>query len=278
MAVHRIYFNAKNWDMSRSCPDGKVEKCFISGLFGRLEEVFVLGDWSDVPSEIISKPMMLEQNSIYHFCFWLKGGENKDGNEVCQLQVMFDGKMDQVNRYRLSQNYITPIKEVQGWRLYDISFETNKNSVTQLKFIAQKCSMTIMAAGDPEEYKHLQDTPRVSKTVVHPEKSIQKKKRNPFDFGPYTTDQGTFTELHNEQTLNRRDMEATEIYQKILSRLDEGCMQQQIINEIVEELTERIRQNIDLESLVKECSDSINTKELQEELRRVIKEHIHKTI
>lgn len=278
MAVHRVYFKAKNWEVNRNCPSSIVERCYISGLFGQLEEVFVIGDWSDTISEIISKPMMLEQNSIYHFCFWLKVEEHNDENEICQLQVMFDGKNDQVNRYRLSQDYIVPLKETQGWRLYNISFETQKNSITQLKFIAKKCIMTIMAAGDLEEYKNLESSTRASKTSISSGQDIHRKKRNPLDFGPFTSDGGSLRKVHNEQKLRKQEIQATELYQQILKKLDEGCIRQQIVDDIMEELTEQIRESIDLESIVKEYSSTIDTKQLQEEIRKVIKEHIQRGI
>ena len=187
MPIHRLYFKARSWEFNKSCPGNKGERCFISGISGELEEVFLIGSKSNSRTEIVSKPMMLEKNNLYRFCFWLKDGENEEGSETCQLQVIFDGKNDQIYQYKLNQNYISPLKIVHGWRLYDLPFETRNNSVTQLKFVVERTTLTIMHASDPEDYKNLLDDRQVAREN---EKNIgieQRMKKNPLDIGLYTS-------------------------------------------------------------------------------------------
>lgn len=242
MAIHRIFFSARNWELNRKCPNNVGERCIISGINGKLEEVYYLDATKNGRSEIVSKPMMLERNSLYRFSFWLKGGENLAGDELCQLHVIFDGKSDQAYQYKLSKNLIFPLKEVQDWRLYDISFATYNSNVTQLKFIVERADLTVMPAADPEEYKNLKDD---------------------------RTDGG-------RKKLSHKEIVATDLYQQILKRLDQGYMEQQIINDIVDQMTEKIKKSIDLERLLQEVSDSIDTLQLQNEIRNVIKAHIEK--
>lgn len=242
MGIHRIYFSARNWELNRKCPNNVGERCFISGIDGKLEEVYYLDATKNARSEIISKPMMLERNSLYRFSFWVKGGENLAGDEVCQLHVVFDGKNEQAYQYKLNGNHIFPVKEVQEWRLYEISFATYDTHVTQLKFIVERADLTVMPAADPVEYKNLIDDRTVS----------------------------------GRNKLSHKEIVATDLYQQILKRLDTGYMEQQIVNDIVEQLAEKVKQDIDLESLVKDFSNSMDTEQIQNEIRNLIKEHIEK--
>ena len=268
MPAHRIYFKARNWEFNKGCPDNKGERCFISGIDGQLEEVFIIGSKTGNHTEILSKPMMLEKYNRYSFCFWLKDGESEEGSQIYQLQAIFDGKNDQAYQYKLNQSYIVPIKVVDGWRLYDISFDTQNHSVTQLKFVVEGGIMTIMSAVDPEDYRQLQDD------RVLPQKNVQEKavnhgKRNPLNFGPYTS---------NKQTLTKNELVANNLYQQIVKKLDEGCVQQRIIDDIVDQLVERIEKEINIERMLKEYSESINGKQLEEEIRNILKEHIRKEL
>ena len=248
MPIQRIYFKARNWEFNKACSENKGERCFISGLSNNLEEVFSIGSRENSRTEIISKPMMLEKHTLYRFSFWLKEVEKEEGSKNCKLHVIFDGKNDQVYQYKLSQNYINPIKIVEGWRLYDISFETQTNSVTQLKFVVEGATIMIMSAQEPSEYKDLKD----DRLVKQKEKEFQ------------------------HQSLTNNEIVATNLYQQILSKLEEGYIQEQIMDDIVTELVKRIEKDIDLENLVKEFSGSMNTKQLQGEIRNVLKEHIRK--
>ncbi len=278
MSTHRIYFNARNWEFNKTCVDNIGERCFISGLYGQLEEVFIIGSKTNRRTELVSKPMMLEKNGLYHICFWVKAGEKEESSEVCQLHVIFDGKNDEVYRYRLNGGFINPIKVVEGWRLYDLFFETKSNGVTQLKFVVEKAEVTIMHASDSEDYIGLpDDRDTVNKTSVD-KKFTQGVRRNPLDFGPSTVnstkDKSKSTNQPPHTYLTQNEIEARNLYQQILNKLEDGVIQQKIVDDIVSQLVEQVEKNINLDSLLKELSESVPVEQLQRNIRNVIKEHI----
>lgn len=273
MSTHRIYFNARNWDFNKTCLDNTGERCFISGLYGQLEEVFIIGSRSNRRTEIVSKPMMLEKNRLYRFCFWVRDGENEEKSEVCQLHVVFDGKSDQVYHYRLNGDFIHPIKVVQGWRLYDLFFETHHSSVTQLKFVVERATMTIMHASDPEDYTKLKDD-RSPVQTSQMEKKATHTGKNPLDFGPFIAKNSK--EVLPLTSLTQNEIEATNLYQQIIKKLEDGVVQQQIVEDILSQIVERVEKEIDIDSLVKDVSTSINIGHLNKEIRQVIKDNMGK--
>ncbi len=278
MSTHRIYFNARNWEFNKNSVDNIGERCFISGLYGQLEEVFIIGSRNNSRTELVSKPMMLEKNRLYHICFWVKDGEKEEGSEVCELHVIFDGKTEEVFRYRLNGGFINPIKVLEGWRLYDLFFETKSNGVTQLKFVVEHSAVTIMRASDPEDYVKLPDD-RDTMNKLSAEKKLAKGvRRNPLDFGPTTVgsneSKSTSNNLPQHTYLTQNEIEARNLYQQILSKLEDGVIQQKIVDDIVSQLVEQIEKKINLDSLLKELSESIPVDQLQKDIKNVIKERI----
>lgn len=159
-----IFFNPKKWQSHPDVDGGKSDRFFINGVFDdTLTEVYSLGAWGWEWSEITNGMMTLEKNTEYHFVFWLNGGENDNGNEICQLHIMFGDnslridKSDWDNKlvYKLNRSYIKPLRRYKGWELYDIPFVTSDKEYTQLRFVAQRAPMTVMTAEEPEKYTEL---------------------------------------------------------------------------------------------------------------------------
>lgn len=156
-----LFFDPKAWYRD---PDvgGSVERFFItSPIDESLLEVWSISGWLDGNlSGITSGLMALEKNTKYHFLFWLNGGENDKRNETCQCQIMFSHNNIRVDRsdwdnkmtYNLNRNYIKPVKQYMGWRLYDITFTTQDKAFTQICLVARNAPTAFMAAEKPECY------------------------------------------------------------------------------------------------------------------------------
>ena len=154
---YRLYFNARDWSFNQECESNKGERAFVTGIDGKLIEVYSLGNWGWDWTEIVSKQLTLQKNTEYVFSFWLNGGENDRNNEVCQLQILFNSDIKSALTYKLNRTYIKPVKRYMGWELYEIAFTTSDNEYTQIKFVAQAAFMIVMPAKDKEEYADLAD-------------------------------------------------------------------------------------------------------------------------
>lgn len=157
--VVRLYFNPRKWSFNKACKSNVGNRSFITGPDGTLAEGYMIGDWNYNWTEIISETLLLPQNTDCRFTFWLNGGENDRQDEVCRLDIIFDNDQEQRLSYNLNRNFIRPVKKLNGWELYEIPFRTQDNAYTELKFIAQKAYMTILAAKDASAYAAIPDSP-----------------------------------------------------------------------------------------------------------------------
>lgn len=154
----RLYFNPRKWSLNKE--SAKVGgRSFMQGPDGELAEAFMIGDWSNSWTEIISETLLLPKNTDCRFTFWLNGGENDKYNEVCRLEVIFNNDFEHCYTYNLNRNFIRPVKKMNGWELYEIPFRTADNEYTQLKFCAQRAYMTVMTAKDASAYESFPDSP-----------------------------------------------------------------------------------------------------------------------
>ncbi len=161
---NKLYFNAREWyALAEECKQQVSSRTFMTGMDGKLVEVYMLGDWTWHWSEISSRPMRLEKNTEYTFTFWLNGGENDNCNETCQFVILhsnqehesYDRSKEYV--YKLNRNFIKPIKKRDGWELYSIPFVTEDKEFTRLKFIALAAPMAVMPAKDVSDYTELEE-------------------------------------------------------------------------------------------------------------------------
>lgn len=138
--MNYIFFNPRNWSFdqmqnnnqnsfgygrnngfSQSFP---AERSFINDFDGSLIESLMFGDWNTSYARAVSKELSLLPDTEYCFVFWLNGGENDSGSEICRLQIAFGGNWDDCYTYKLNRNYIKPILHKDGWELYSIPFRT----------------------------------------------------------------------------------------------------------------------------------------------------------
>ena len=158
--VYKLYFNARNWKFNRDCNHNVGCRSFMEGPDGVLAEAYMIGDWGyNNWTEIVSETLLLPKNTDCSLTFWLNGGENDRNDEVCRFEIIFNNEYEQRYIYNLNRSYIKPLKKLNGWELYEIPFRTLDNEYAQMKFVAQKAYMTVMAAKDVSEYAHLADKP-----------------------------------------------------------------------------------------------------------------------
>lgn len=157
---HRLFFNAREWKLNPECKGNQGTRSFITGVDGNFAEAYTIGNWdiNGRQTEIISPSYLLDKDAEYTFTFWLNGGENdRNGDEVCQLQIIYNNDKDNALVYNLNRNYIKPLKRIRGWNLYEIPFVTSENEYTQLKFVAKAAFTTIMNSFGKESYEDMED-------------------------------------------------------------------------------------------------------------------------
>ncbi len=157
--VNKLFFNPRDWAFNKECKKNVGSRSFMQGPDGELAEAFTLGNWGYDWTEIISRSYIFPKNTLHTFTFWLNGGENDKNDEVCRLEIIFNNDYESRLTYNLNRSFIKPVKKLNGWELYVIPFMTVGNEYTQLKFIAQRAYMTVMAAKDAEEYARIPDKP-----------------------------------------------------------------------------------------------------------------------
>lgn len=157
--VIKLYFDPRKWSFNKTCKDNVGNRSFITGPDGVLAEGYMIGDWSNRWTEIVSETLLLPKNADCSFTFWLNGGENDRNDEVCRFDIIFNNNHEQRFSYNLNRNYIRPVKKLNGWELYEIPFRTENNEYTELRFVAQKAYMTVLAAKDVSFYKDVKDHP-----------------------------------------------------------------------------------------------------------------------
>jgi len=115
------FHSGRNNGFSQSFP---AERSFINDFDGSLVESLMFGDWNTSYARAVSKELSLLPDTEYCFVFWLNGGENDSGSEICRLQIAFGGNWDDCYTYKLNRNYIKPVLHKDGWELYSIPFRT----------------------------------------------------------------------------------------------------------------------------------------------------------
>lgn len=153
-----LYFNAREWTFNKACDHNVGSRSFMIGPDGELAEAFMIGDWGWNWTEIHTKQLVLPQNTPHLFSFWLNGGENDNNNEVCRFEVIFNNDYESRYTYNLNRSFIRPVKRLNGWELYEIPFVTGDNEYTELRFVAQRAYMTVIAAKERSAYDGLPDT------------------------------------------------------------------------------------------------------------------------
>ena len=163
-----LFFEAKQWTVSKDCDKTVGSRTFITDHFGNLSEAWLLGDWNWNWSQIETKDMILQKNTDYVFTFWLNGGENDCNNSLCQLEIVFDNDYESRSVYRLDRSYIQYTKHYKGWYLFRIPFNTGDAAYTKLRFVALRAYCAILPAKELSAYDNLpEDLPQANVPQRH---------------------------------------------------------------------------------------------------------------
>lgn len=90
----------------------------------------------------------------------INGGENKIGDEICELLICFNVEEEYSNRYKLNRNYIKPLLHHLGWELYQIEFSTPVGQEpidVNFCFRSKNAPMAIMPAKEVSYYDVRED-------------------------------------------------------------------------------------------------------------------------
>lgn len=192
--MNYIFFNPRNWSFEQTQNNNQnnfgfsgygrntgflqsfpAERSFINDFDGSLVESLLFGDWNTTYARAVSKELTLLPDTDYCFVFWLNGGENDTGSEICRLQIAFGGNWDDCYTYKLNRNYIKPVLHKDGWELYSIPFrtpvaytsatapssnnETAPTVTTHLAFVVGVAPMALKPAKELEFYADWEDEP-----------------------------------------------------------------------------------------------------------------------
>lgn len=303
---NRLFFNAREWSFNKDCTNNVGEKCFIDGIDGKLAEVYTIGNWQWDWTEIISKPMMLEKNTEYSFCFWLNGGENDRNCEVCQFRVVLDGDHANSLTYKLNRGYIKPLKRYKGWELYDLSFMTSDNDITQLKFVAQCAYMAVQPAKAPEEYAELEEVldefedlrPQRHNLIFedgwpannwYSTKELRKKRETeagldrprhgrgpgfPFE-SRRDFPRGSFDKSDTSNPSPIPEIFINQLHNSIMKEIDMDDIVEQLKDEIdMDDIVEQLKDEINIDNIIEDIKSNINVDSLREEVKNNILGHL----
>ena len=167
MDANYIFFNPREWFLIQGeGGNARYDRFFADHpVRGGMTEMVEMSNFGNRYTRI-GRILHLEKDTTYHFVFWLNGGENDAGTEVCNLLVFcMDDADAELSRddwerryiYRLNRSYIKPVKRCRGWELYDIPFRTGERENVLLCFEVDKAPMAIVHADSVESYGDLED-------------------------------------------------------------------------------------------------------------------------
>ena len=175
--VH-IPFDPREWYPNpKTLYTNSCERLMYNSFDGARDEIFSLGSFNgNRRPEIISRLIPVEPGGDYSFTFWLNGGENDRGDDICRLLAIYtdfdgadnsgrsDGEIpeDDMQRkytYVLNRGQTPFLKELDGWYLFEISLPKPDKKYLELRFCAENAPMALRHADRAEAYKDLENKP-----------------------------------------------------------------------------------------------------------------------
>lgn len=283
--VLKLYFDARNWKFNRDCNHNVGSRSFMVGPDGNLSEAYMIADWANNWTEIVSETLLLPKNTDCSFTFWLNGGENDRSDEVCRFEVIFNNDHEQCYTYNLNRNFIRPRKKMNGWELYEIPFRTLDNEYTQLKFAAMRAYMTVMTAKDFSVYEQFPDSPDPYERVRPQRHNLIFEDGFPKN-GWYSTEtlEKKYPELKQEQSEVRDgskeaaallSAEIQEKFNEISEKMNEVTKVCERLESFdIEELVGRVRGVLVDAFSDQEDTDNLNTDEIVEGVMEEVRDEI----
>ena len=106
-----LFFCPERWEPDPMISTNAASETRVRGFSGRTVDAWQLGDfgsdWTAITSQIPMETGWLEAGAQYRFCFWLNGGENSRGDEICMLEIYGDDWEDR----------LTFTRELGGFRI-----------------------------------------------------------------------------------------------------------------------------------------------------------------
>lgn len=152
--VKNLLFEPEQWWLDEKISSGKGKIVKIAGFDGKETSAWQIADW-DWSFTALRAEMQLEPNTEYIFDFWLNGGENKNGDETCGLEIWFGDDWDGRLVFKLNRNYLLPALVKNGWYLFAVPFRTPDDAKTTLRFNAMGAVTTLAHAAPVCEYEYV---------------------------------------------------------------------------------------------------------------------------
>lgn len=146
-----LFFCPERWEPDEAVSTNIASMIKVHGA-GITGDAWQLGDWGSgwtaITSKIPIETGWLEPGAEYRFCFWLNGGENSRGDEVCTFEIFGDAWEDRL-RFRLNRDHTKPLLEKNGWLLFAVPF-TAPEAATALtfRFVAAGAVCTVAGIHD----------------------------------------------------------------------------------------------------------------------------------
>ncbi len=248
-----IFFNPREWTLIQGGHgNARYERFFADNpVRGGMTEMVEMSNFGNCYTRI-GRRVHLQKHTMYHFVFWLNGGENDARTEVCNLLVLNLDNMDaEVSQYewdhrsiyKLNRSYINPLKHCRGWELYDICFQTGEQENVLLCFEMDKAPTAVIQAEAVESYDDLEDE--------FDELAAYRPQRHNIVF----TDGWPINSWYSTEALRLKKTDAdlwragnhgplTSLADKVVEQLSEECLDElcdSIVEDIREDLVEEIR-------------------------------------
>ena len=147
-----LFFCPERWEPDSMISTNAASMIRVHGISGKAADAWQLGDWGSswtaITSEIPIEAGWLESGEEYRLCFWLNGGENSRGDEICMLEIYGDDWEDRLT-FRLNRDHTAPLLEKDHWLLFGVPFRAPKaTDALKFRFVAAGAVCTIAGIQD----------------------------------------------------------------------------------------------------------------------------------
>lgn len=142
-----LFFCPERWQPDEMISTNTAAQIQVRDYADRTADAWQLGDWGSgwtaITSKIPIETGWLESGSEYRFCFWLNGGENSRGDEVCMLEIYGDEWENRLT-FRLNRDAVKPVVYKNHWLLFAVPFTAPQAaSALNFRFVAAGAVCTV---------------------------------------------------------------------------------------------------------------------------------------
>lgn len=147
-----LFFCPERWVTDPMISSNIAKAVKVRGFNGKQTDAWQLGDWEHNYTALVSQIPIeegwLRSGSEYRLCFWLNGGENAAGDEVCRLEIFGDAWEERLI-FPLNRDRTRPLLYKNGWLLYAVPF-TAPEAAQELTFRFVAAGAVCTIAGIPD--------------------------------------------------------------------------------------------------------------------------------